>query len=368
MEFACYFVFHRERSLPQMDLYNALWTDDRNDNPMSALKTLLYRTRMLLEPEIGDIQLILSQRGSYSWNPDIQCDIDAEQFEILCRKASDATGRERLFLYREAVRLYRGDFLPKLSGELWVIPLTTHYHSLYLEAVTELGKLLREQELYEELTALCGEALLIDNLDEGLHCLMISAYLHQGNVSAALNHYETTVDLLYRNLGTRPSTELRNLYGDIMKERKRLETDLSVIQESLQEHAEENGAFVCEYGFFKEAYRLESRRSTRNGSCVHIGLITVSSSVGEVPPLDVLNPAMDHLLECIRGNLRRGDVISRYSVAQYVLMLPTANFEDGEMVMERIVSAFHRKSRKGSVRLTYQLRPLELSRPSSRRG
>src|SRR5699024_7277404 len=41
-------------------------------------------------------------------------------------------------------------------------------------------------------------------------------------------------------------------------------------------------------------------------------------------PLNVLNQTMDQLLEVIAGRLRRGDVVSRFSGAQYVLMLPGA--------------------------------------------
>lgn len=37
-----------------------------------------------------------------------------------------------------------------------------------------------------------------------------------------------------------------------------LETNLEVIQSHLKETAARPGAFVCEYGFFREAYRLEA--------------------------------------------------------------------------------------------------------------
>jgi hypothetical protein len=92
----------------------------------------------------------------------------------------------------------------------------------------------------------------------------------------------------------------------------------------LQETAGRPGAFVCEYGFFREVYRLEARRAQRSGMSVHIGLITVALPGGGVPPLGVLNITMDQLLEVLVQNLRRGDVISKYSGAQYVVMLPSA--------------------------------------------
>jgi hypothetical protein len=166
--------------------------------------------------------------------------------------------------------------------------------------------------------------------------------------------------LLYRNLGVRPSEELRALYHEIMKERKSLETDLGVIQKDLEETASRPGAFVCDYGFFREAYRLEARRIGREGSCVHVALITVSLPDGKTPALKLLNTTMDQLLEAIRLNLRRGDIVTRYSGAQYVLMLPTANYEDSQMVLERIVNSFYQQNRKNFLKISYKLQQLDL--------
>jgi GGDEF domain-containing protein len=66
------------------------------------------------------------------------------------------------------------------------------------------------------------------------------------------------------------------------------------------------------------------------------------------------------LLQVLVNGLRRGDVVSRYSDAQYVLMLPGANFEDSQMVMNRITAAF-RKHKYIPVKLNCKVRQLEIS-------
>ena len=73
----------------------------------------------------------------------------------------------------------------------------------------------------------------MDTLDETLHILIVRSLLRQGNDTAALAHYESATDLLYRNLGVRPSKELRALYNEIMRVEKSLETDLETIQDDL---------------------------------------------------------------------------------------------------------------------------------------
>ncbi|MCI6397907.1 BTAD domain-containing putative transcriptional regulator [Lawsonibacter sp.] len=357
----CYLIAHRERTVPQSEFIELFWPEENSANPTNALKTLLYRVRSLLEPLFGEgLEPILSQRGAYAWNPAIACEMDVDRFELLCRRAQDTAlpAQKRMALYEEAAEVYRGDYLPKLANQMWVVPISAHYHTLYLEAVKEYADLLEHAEKFEAMAELCTRASQLDPLDESLHTLIVRALLRQGKDSAALSHYEKATDLLYRNLGVRPSEELRALYREIMDVEERLETNLEVIQANLREAAQRPGAFVCEYGFFKEAYRLEARRSARSGACVHIALVTVSLPDGGVPPLGVLNTTMDQLLEVLVHNLRRGDVVSKYSGAQYVVMLPAANFEDSTMVVERIVNAFYRQHRRNFLKLTYRIREL----------
>lgn len=359
-----YIVSHRDKLISQQEFINALWGDESGQNPVNALKTLLYRIRLLLAPleKEYSAEFILSQRGSYSWNSAINCKVDVDEFETLCRRATDEKldDMKRISLYREAMEIYRGDFLPKLNMEFWAIPLSVHYHSLYLTAVKRYVDLLDRNALYIEISQACTNAIAIDPLDEDLHCMQIRALIRQGKNSAALSQYEKATDILYRNLGIKPSEALRRLYVDLMRTNESLETDLGVIQDQLREAVAEPGAFVCEYGFFKEAYRLEIRRAARSGLAVFIGLITVYTDTGEIPELPLLNAAMDQLLEAIKSSLRKGDVVSRYSGMQYVVMLPALTYEDGELVMNRIVNNFYKQIRRKPVKLHYRLQQLEL--------
>lgn len=359
-----YIVAHRDKLISQQEFINALWGDESGQNPVNALKTLLYRIRLLLAPleKQYSSEFILSQRGSYSWNNAINCRLDVDEFEALCRRATDdkLEDMKRIALYREAMEIYRGDFLPKLGMEFWVIPLSVHYHSLYLTAVKRFVDLLERNAMYIEISQVCTSAIAIDPLDEDLHCLQIRALLKQGKNSAALTQYEKATDVLYRNLGIKPSEALRRLYVEIMRTNESMETDLGVIQDQLREAVAEPGAFVCEYGFFKEAYRLEIRRAARSGLAVFIGLLTVYTDTGEIPELPLLNVAMDQLLEAIKSSLRKGDVVSRYSGMQYVVMLPALTYEDGEMVMNRIVNNFYKQIRRKPLKLHYRLQQLEL--------
>ena len=357
-----YLVIHRDRDIPQSEFIEQFWQEDNSSNPASALKTLLYRIRAMIEPLFGeDVQPVVSRRGAYAWNREIVCEVDLDRFEALCIRAQEpeTDDKTRLALYREATALYKGLLLPKLSDQIWLMPLVTRCHAHFITAVKELSRLLAERNLYEELSELCIRASELDPMDESLHVLAIRALLYQGRNSEALSRYETATELLYRNLGLRASEELRGLYAEIMAVEQGMETDLEVIQWDLREAAGRMGAFVCEYGFFQEAYRLEARRCNRNGLSVHIALLTVSMPDGSVPALKQLNITMDQLLVALKMQLRSGDVISRYSAVQYVVMLPAANFEDSTRVMDRVVAAFYRQHRHNFLKITYKIREVE---------
>ena len=202
-----YLTLHRDRAVPQSEFIELFWPDDHSSNPVNALKTLLYRIRAMLEPLFGpEIQPILAQRGAYIWNPAVACTLDTDRFEALCRLGGDTrrTAEERMDSYREAVELYRGDLLPKLSHQMWLVPLTVRYHTAYITAVKDFAGLLDGAALYEEMHRVCARASDLDNLDEGLHTLIVRALLRQGKDAAALEHYEKATELLYRNLGVRP--------------------------------------------------------------------------------------------------------------------------------------------------------------------
>lgn len=358
-----YLIVHRNRSIPQAEFIEMLWPEDMDGNPLSALKTLFFRIRKMIASVLGEEQnLIVSRYSSYAWSREVECVVDAEDFEKCCRQASDAklSDEDRIRFYRNVVDLYKGDFLPKLSSQLWTISFKTHYHSLYLAAVKEYADLLNNAGNYDEMAEVCLKAIQIDAYDERLHTLLLRALLAQGKHAAALNHYERATDFLYRNLGVHPSQELRSLYSQIMDVQKTLETDLAIIQESLSENYQK-GAFICEFGFFKEAYRMACRLAARTGISVHVVLLTLSNKDGSIVDLNILSGAMNQLLEDSRLNLRQVDMITRYSGAQYLILLPRANYEDSIMVSERIRNAFGRHYRYRKLRLVCRIQPLDLT-------
>jgi DNA-binding SARP family transcriptional activator len=358
-----FLVVHRDRMVPQAEFLEQFWPEEDGTAPINALKTQLYRIRSMLRPLFGSaFQPIVSQRGGYQWNPAIQTEVDIDEFAFLCQRTNrpDTSVAKQEALLKEAIELYKGDFLPKLSNSMWVGKVSDIYHNLYLQAVTDYAEILEKNGFYEEIIDMMQKATVIYPLDEKLHTSIIRSFLNLGKNTAALAHYEYATDLLYRNFGVQHWQELRELYDQIMATEQVFETDLAVIQQDLRETSQRTGAFFCEYGNFREIYRLEARRSIRSGSCIHIVLITVLNADGSVPSLKILNKTMEQLFEVIAQTLRSGDVVTRYSSAQYAIMLPDADLDESEMVVGRLLSQFRRRHRTNQLKISSRIREIEL--------
>lgn len=359
-----YLITFRNKSISQNELIELIYPEEKSDNPGNALKTLLHRTRCALE-ELGFSNgkaTIIQRRGSYLWNPELDLDVDVDHFEALCSQAESTEDPEaRLGCYMEAAALYKGDFLPKSALEPWVVPINTYYHTLYLRIVHDAVALLAQRQQNSDIVHLCQKAIGIDPYDEFLYYHLIQALIDMKRPQAAMIQYENMTRLFYSEFGVTPSKELQALYKELVKTSNSVETDLSIIKESLREKDEKAGAFYCEYEFFKDIYQLEVRSAARSGATVHLCLLTVSVPSGSMPPVKSLNNAMEKLSACIRGSLRRGDVYTRYSVCQFMILLPMTTYENGEMVLDRIKRRFRRENPRSTLLLNTDLQAIDSS-------
>lgn len=348
-----YLVTFRNRHIPFEELIGLLYPDGGGSNPTGALKTLVYRMRAMLE-ELGlpdSREVVLVSRGSYAWNTGVPMELDADLFEQACQRASAAGAlpEERLAACREAAGLYRGDFLDRSAGERWVLPLASYYRNLYKHTVHTALELLESGEQWEELAALCTQAIKVDGYDESFHFHLVRALTRMGQPEEALERYKRMHTLFYTELGVTPPAEVTALYQDICRERRRqaggdgTEEDLESISRLLLRGGAVCGAFLCEPEVFREIYNLEARAVARAHRQLYLALLSAEMRDGSQPPLQLLNAYMDRLADCLRESLRRGDVVSRYSANQYLLLLPTPTAESGRLALGRIITHFVEK-------------------------
>jgi tetratricopeptide (TPR) repeat protein len=210
----------------------------------------------------------------------------------------------------------------------------------------------------EELIPLCQNAIKIDPYEEYFHQSLIRALIAAGRPQQAMEHYDYVNELFFSKFGVNPSHELTALYKDIVKYSKKSEVNLRVIIDELKEDTDNTGCYYCEFEPFRVIYQLEARAAARTGLVVYVCLLTLSDARGNQPKLAVLNKAMEKLRGTITSSLRQGDLFTRYSVNQYLAMLPATSFETSDMVMRRIVNCFRRENPKIPAIISYTIHPI----------
>lgn len=357
-----YMLYNHGRSFAQEELIHLYWSNgEKSADPGNALKSIFHRIRTALDklqPGLGRL-LIRRKAGRYFWNNVIPLSLDIEDFEAHFH-AAEAAGDDdvRLAEYQAALALYAGDPLPRMTDEIWTIPIVAYYHSLYTRTAAGAIELLEKQERTAEAVALCHQAIHIEPYQEDLYEHLMRGLLRTGDMKGAMSVYEEMSELLFAHFGVMPSETLRTLYRQATRTVNDRTLTMDEVCSQLAEPAPHGGAMVCEYDFFKILYRAEARSIARNGHSANICLLSVSGKDGEMLARRSLDPAMNNLQVLVQNNLRRGDVIARCSISQYIILLPQANYENSRMVADRLVSAFYRRYPHSPARLRYTVQPL----------
>ena len=357
-----YMLYNHGRSFAQEELIHLYWSNnEKSADPGNALKSIFHRIRTALDklqPGLGRL-LIRRKAGRYFWNNVMPLSLDIEDFEAHFH-AAEAAGDDdvRLAEYQAALALYAGDPLPRMTDEIWTIPIVAYYHSLYTRAAAGAIELLEKQERTVEAVALCRRAIHIEPYQEDLYEHLMRGLLRTGDMKGAMSVYEEMSELLLAHFGVMPSETLRTLYRQATRTVNDRTLTMDEVCSQLEEPAPHGGAKVCEYDFFKILYRAEARSIARNGHSANICLLSVSGKDGEMLARRSLDPAMNNLQVLVQNNLRRGDAIARCSISQYIILLPQANYENSRMVADRLVSAFYRRYPHSPARLRYTVQPL----------
>ena len=339
------------------------------DDPAGRLKALFYRSRMLLDQLYEDAghQLIVRKNGAYCWNTEVSVCLDVEEFDRLRAAAAAAPDGEKLPLYRQALSLYQGDFLPKLSMEPWVMPVSAYYHQAFLDTAVSALVLLEQEGAWEESADLCSKALRIEPYSEGLYQHLMRCRIALGDRDGAVSAYEEMSELLFDTFGVMPSDESLQIYRDATRQTNDQAVPIGTVREQLREAENASGAILCEYDFFRFLYQFQARAIVRSGDVIHIGLLSVHGKDRKPLAKRSMDIAVENLQELMLRNLRQGDVVCRCSPSQVIVMLPQANYENSCAVCQRIIRAFYRKYPHSPTDIHFGVQPLEPMIPEKKK-
>ena len=336
-----YLILNWGKQVPKQRLMRILWSDYLHANPESALKTLVSRLRKTLNEICDGLgECVASQRGCYYFEslPGMHIDV-LEIMQIFENLPREKDEERRRTLYKQLLRLYTGDLF--LTGDLeGGEGYHAALHNEYLNAVYDYIELLLEHEEYNQIVEVCKKARKIDQFDERLNMEMMQAQVEANHLEDAMEEYRRVTDLNRKHLDVEPSEEMRKFYEKMIRSGNTLKFNLEAARTQLSVDEEIlHGAHVCGYEEFRQIYSLLAPTLKRLGCNMFLGLISLQDQDEEdesTQDAALQRQQMNSLLDILRENLRRGDVVMQYSPTMAMLLLPTVNYTTGNMIMERI--------------------------------
>ena len=119
------------------------------------------------------------------------------------------------------------------------------------------------------------------------------------------------------------------------------------------------GVFQMDFRGFQYVYNFIRRQVERGNIDARSVLLTLVPEKGYLPDNNELQKAIEVLDQAVYTTLRRGDVATRYSARQVIIILPETSEEDSKTVVTRIATEYEKLQRSGNIHLYYETAELK---------
>lgn len=338
----CYLVLNKSSTNTMPRIMDAVWAGEEFDDPGNVLKNTIYALRREFRGANNTSESpILFENGGYICNPAVKIELDTDEFEKIVLKARKAKEEEKIPLLRKAADLYKGEVLPQLSDEAWVITPAMRCRKYFLESAGTLCKYLESRQQYNELLAVSTSAHLAEPLEDDFYLYAFRALYQLKMYRAIIPAYNKAVRIFSQELGAAPNQELQDIYAKATDKIDTIQQDILVIRQELEEIAKDlptSGPMFCSYDVFKYLYQMIARASERSGQRVSVLLITLNGKEGQpIPAAHTISKAMGQVKALLlSGILRKSDTVARYSRSQFIVMLNVEKVGATQKVVKRI--------------------------------
>src|SRR5438876_594656 len=218
-----YLALTADQTHPRDKLAALLWPD----TPPAAARNALRQTLCVLRKALGP-----AERGGLVMTADtFPLAARAVQTDVVTFEQAVAEGTPSGL--ERAAGLYRGDLLAGLgvvspTFEDWLMSERERLRELALEV---FARLLAHQRAVGDLAPAVQSTLrllALDPLQEAVHRALMRLYVQLGRRDTALRQYQECVEILRRELAVEPESETKELYQEILRQRRVREATPSV--------------------------------------------------------------------------------------------------------------------------------------------
>ena len=338
--------FYYHTGISKKKLLDALYDWEDGGSPNKNRNNVIYRLKkQLASAGLPKEECIHLEDGICRWVSSFPVKVDTVRFEEIIKTAGQKTESERIELLQEAEELYKGEFLPQYSTELWVIERSQHFKSQYHDIVMELSNWYEDRGKYREELRLLRKAARLYPYEEW-QIRMIDCLIRLKKYKSAYDVYQETSRLYCEDMGVPPGHEMLKRLRQIEYQVVNPIGNFEDIHENFLEK-ENEGAYYCLYPSFLDSCRLLARMTERGGQSVFLMLLSLTENRGkEFRDEQKRDGQMELLRDCVKSVLRKGDLFTKYSNSQFLICLVGVKRENCSKVFARLQKNW--KEKEGS--------------------
>ncbi len=324
-------------------LYDWETVADRN----GSLNSMIYRLKkQLTAAGLPGQEFISIKNGICRWSG-LPVEIDMLRFETVIKQAEGAAEEEKLDLLQTAFSLYQGEFLPQSSYEVWAAAEGARLKKLYYSCIEQLCQFLDRRREYRKLLDVYRKVTEIYPYEEW-QVREVECLIRMGNYKEAYELYLETEQLYSEELNLPPTRRMMEQLEIMRSKLINKEDSFERIKRALNERSPLGGAYFCPYPSFVDFYHIARRNRGRSAVQTFLMMCAVSSHRAEEKRKE---EAGRNLCTAISQVLQQGDVYTRFSSSQYLILLNGIQDEHCTMIFERIQERFQKVNKNPDCRL-----------------
>jgi DNA-binding SARP family transcriptional activator len=214
-------------------LVNEMWGEQPPKTAGTSLQNAVSQLRKVLGPDV-----LLTKAPGYVLTIQPH-QLDLGRFEQLLREGRAAHGPERARLLGESLALWRGRPLADSELETFALGEAQRLEELRLAATEEWLDAQLELERHREVVGDVEALLRANPLRERLRGQLMLALYRSGRQADALKTYHEGRRILVDELGIEPGRALQQLYAQILRQERILETTAAIAPVDVTDDSEE---------------------------------------------------------------------------------------------------------------------------------
>ncbi len=181
---------HRGQTLSKEELCERLWPGEDPSETQRRLHVLMHGLRQALETDPTQPQIVLRVGEGYRFAPQVRYFLDVERFEALLHEGDGLEGTAAQERYREALALYKGDFLADEPYADWAELERSYLRERAVGALFRVAQIALSQHRPREAQEAYRRILTLDPWREEAYLRLLETLRQSGQEAEARNLFE----------------------------------------------------------------------------------------------------------------------------------------------------------------------------------